>query len=60
MHHYRASHDRLPAAATASFLWGLKTGAGSFTDQVALELGQGPEQVEHQAQNPCFLGFSGH
>lgn len=39
-------HDRLPAAATASVLFGQNVGAGSFPDQIALKLCEYPEQVE--------------
>jgi len=41
-------HGRRSTAAAAALARRLQPGQGSVADQVALELGQRPEQVEHQ------------
>lgn len=45
--------DSLPATASTSLPCSLKTGAGSFPDQITLELRQCPKQMEDQAAAGC-------
>ncbi len=46
-------YNRLAASAAAPFLCCLESGAGSFPNEIAFELGQRPEQMEDQATAKC-------